>query len=199
MTVLITDTGRVEQRLLDVRARPSTTAFLGELRASSTRRSAGSALAEAAAAARRRRRRSSAPERRALVGAVIARASSSRSRRTGRTGCHGRRREPGPHRETTSPAASSRCSRRSKSRSTLLRLFGEMEVDATAASPRSIGRENAAFGLGETSRARQRATRHPGGSVARLGVLGPTRMDYSNNMAAVRAVARYLSRLLGDD
>ena len=34
--------------------------------------------------------------------------------------------------------------------------------------------------------------------VARLGVLGPTRMDYSNNMAAVRAVARYLSRLLGE-
>jgi transcriptional regulator of heat shock response len=24
-------------------------------------------------------------------------------------------------------------------------------------------------------------------------------MDYSNNMAAVRAVARYLSRLLGDE
>ena len=35
-----------------------------------------------------------------------------------------------------------------------------------------------------------------GGDLARLGVLGPTRMDYSNNMAAVRAVARYLSRLL---
>jgi heat-inducible transcriptional repressor len=35
--------------------------------------------------------------------------------------------------------------------------------------------------------------------LARLGVLGPTRMDYSNNMAAVRAVARYLSRLLGDN
>ena len=34
---------------------------------------------------------------------------------------------------------------------------------------------------------------------ARLGVLGPTRMDYSNNMAAVRAVARYVSRLLGED
>ena len=38
-----------------------------------------------------------------------------------------------------------------------------------------------------------------GGSVARLGVLGPTRMDYSNNMVAVRAVARYLTRLLGED
>jgi len=35
--------------------------------------------------------------------------------------------------------------------------------------------------------------------VARLGVLGPTRMDYSNNMAAVRAVARYLTRLLGEE
>jgi len=30
-----------------------------------------------------------------------------------------------------------------------------------------------------------------------LGVLGPTRMDYTGNMAAVRAVARYLSRALG--
>jgi heat-inducible transcriptional repressor len=38
-----------------------------------------------------------------------------------------------------------------------------------------------------------------GGELARLGVLGPTRMDYSNNIAAVRAVARYLSRLLGED
>ncbi|MBT5247761.1 MAG: heat-inducible transcriptional repressor HrcA, partial [Microbacteriaceae bacterium] len=32
-----------------------------------------------------------------------------------------------------------------------------------------------------------------------VGVVGPTRMDYSNNMTAVRAVARYLSKLLGDD
>lgn len=38
-----------------------------------------------------------------------------------------------------------------------------------------------------------------GGEVARLGVLGPTRMDYGTNMAAVRAVARYLSGLLADN
>ena len=38
-----------------------------------------------------------------------------------------------------------------------------------------------------------------GGSIARVGVLGPTRMDYSNNMAAVRATARYLTRLLSVD
>jgi heat-inducible transcriptional repressor len=32
--------------------------------------------------------------------------------------------------------------------------------------------------------------------AARVGVLGPTRMDYPGTMAAVRAVARYLSRFL---
>ncbi len=80
---------------------------------------------------------------------------------------------------------------------TLLRLFGEMEVDLGGVSAR-IGRENATFGLGETSVVSSGYS-SSGGSVARLGVLGPTRMDYSNNMAAVRAVARYLSRLLGEE
>jgi heat-inducible transcriptional repressor len=32
--------------------------------------------------------------------------------------------------------------------------------------------------------------------VARLGVVGPTRMDYPSTMAAVRAVATYVSRIL---
>ncbi len=35
-----------------------------------------------------------------------------------------------------------------------------------------------------------------GTEVAKLGVLGPTRMDYSQNIASVRAVARYLSKTL---
>lgn len=33
--------------------------------------------------------------------------------------------------------------------------------------------------------------------VAGLGVVGPTRMDYPTTMAAVRAVAAYVSRQLG--
>ena len=36
-----------------------------------------------------------------------------------------------------------------------------------------------------------------GFEVAKLGVLGPTRMHYSENIAAVRAVARYLTQTLG--
>ena len=79
----------------------------------------------------------------------------------------------------------------------LLRLFGEMATDQHGVSV-SIGRENAPFGLGETSVLTSGYT-SPGGDLARLGVLGPSRMDYSNNMAAVRAVARYLSRLLGEN
>ena len=31
-----------------------------------------------------------------------------------------------------------------------------------------------------------------------LGVVGPTRMDYPGNMAAVRAVARYVGHLLAE-
>jgi heat-inducible transcriptional repressor len=61
----------------------------------------------------------------------------------------------------------------------------------------SIGRENEPFGLAETS-VLTTGYGAAGGPLARLGVLGPTRMDYSTNMAAVRAVARYLSRSLGD-
>ena len=80
---------------------------------------------------------------------------------------------------------------------TILRLFGEMDPDDIGVSAR-IGRENDDFGLGETS-VLASGYAGPGGAIARLGVLGPTRMDYSSNMAAVRAVARYLSRLIGDD
>jgi len=35
-------------------------------------------------------------------------------------------------------------------------------------------------------------------AIATLGVVGPTRMDYPGSMAAVRAVARYLSRILDE-
>jgi heat-inducible transcriptional repressor len=86
---------------------------------------------------------------------------------------------------------------------TLLRLFGEMAADQNVGLSydnvrASIGRENAEFGLGEIS-VLTSGYGAQDGSVGRLGVLGPLRMDYSNNMAAVRAVARYLTGLLGED
>ena len=75
----------------------------------------------------------------------------------------------------------------------LIRLLGE------AAGPASvtvrIGAENPVEGLRGTSVV---TTGYGSGdqALARLGVLGPTRMDYPGTMAAVRAVARYVSQIL---
>lgn len=74
----------------------------------------------------------------------------------------------------------------------LLRLLSEMQQDARGISVR-IGHENPYGSLAETSVV---ATGYGPGSSAKLGILGPTRMDYPTTMAAVRAVARYLSRIL---
>ena len=79
---------------------------------------------------------------------------------------------------------------------TLLRLMSEMVTDAHGLGA-SIGRENEAFGLPEASVVT--SDYDAGGGTARVGVMGPTRMDYPSNLAAARAVARYLSRLLDED
>jgi heat-inducible transcriptional repressor len=76
---------------------------------------------------------------------------------------------------------------------TVLKIFTEMAADGIDVRAR-IGREMA-DPLGETSlvSSTYQAGVDESGS---LGVLGPTRMDYSTNMEAVRAVAKYLSRVL---
>jgi heat-inducible transcriptional repressor len=79
---------------------------------------------------------------------------------------------------------------------TLLRLMSEMVADEQGLAA-SIGRENAAFGLSEASVIA--SDYDAPGSPARIGLLGPMRMDYPTNLAAVRAVAHYLTRLLEDD
>ena len=79
---------------------------------------------------------------------------------------------------------------------TILRLMGEMVADEKGLAA-SIGRENEPFGLSEASvvASDYDAT----GSRARVGIMGPTRMDYPTNLAAVRTVARYLTRMLEED
>ncbi|WP_102192594.1 heat-inducible transcriptional repressor HrcA [Microbacterium aurantiacum] len=79
---------------------------------------------------------------------------------------------------------------------TLLRLMSEMVSDEHGLAT-SIGTENAPFGLGEASIVASNYAAPSG--TARVGVMGPTRMDYPSNLAAARAVARYLSRLLDED
>ena len=74
----------------------------------------------------------------------------------------------------------------------LMRLLGE------AASPPALTvRIGAETGLQGTSVV-SAAYGSGGQVVAKLGVLGPTRMDYPGTMGAVRAVARYVGQILGE-
>lgn len=76
----------------------------------------------------------------------------------------------------------------------LLRLLSEMAEDSAGVAVR-IGRETQHAGLAETSIVAA-GYGADGQAVARIGSLGPTRMDYAGTIASVRAVARYLSRIL---
>jgi len=78
----------------------------------------------------------------------------------------------------------------------LLRLIGEMQAEQHGVGLR-IGRENTHEGLSEASLVFT-GYDNQGGEVAKLGVIGPTRMDYAGNISAVRAVARYLTKILGE-
>lgn len=78
----------------------------------------------------------------------------------------------------------------------LLRLLGNMSLDERDLGVR-IGREHDEEALAETSLVAS-GFEHDGGE-SRIGIIGPTRMDYPRNISAVRAVARYLSSLFEDD
>jgi heat-inducible transcriptional repressor len=77
----------------------------------------------------------------------------------------------------------------------LLKLLGEATSSSTVTV--RIGSEVNYEGLGGTSVV---ATGYGPGdeALATLGIVGPTRMDYPGNMGSVRAVARYLSRILDE-
>jgi heat-inducible transcriptional repressor len=75
----------------------------------------------------------------------------------------------------------------------LLKLIGEVNDPTTVHV--KIGEENSVEGLRSTSVVT--VGYGPEASpYAGLGVLGPTRMDYAGNMSQVRAVARYVGDLL---
>jgi heat-inducible transcriptional repressor len=74
----------------------------------------------------------------------------------------------------------------------LMRLLGE--ADPAILTVR-IGTENPVAGLQSTSVV-STGYGSVGQPLAKLGVLGPTRMDYPGTMGAVRAVARYVGKIL---
>ena len=193
MTVLITDAGHVEQRTLDTH-RAVDEAFLGEVRAKLNGLIGGRSLTEATTllgdfAAQFRPERT--PFVDLVVGSLLDEAAAGRQEKLVMAGAANLVLTEDDFSGNLFPVLEA-----IEEQVTLLRLFSEMrsgDVDVVA----SIGRENESFGLAQTSVVASGYTAS-GGEIARLGVLGPTRMDYSTNMAAVRAVARYLSGLLGE-
>jgi heat-inducible transcriptional repressor len=200
MCVLITDTGRVEQRLVEVPG-PIDETVLADVRARLNTALGGLGLADATEVLARFPEQFE-PSRHPLISLLAAtlteQVGANRQDRLVMAGTANLVRTEEDFSGSIFPVLEA-----IEEQVTLLRLFGEMAVDQNGASAydsvrASIGRENAEFGLGEIS-VLTSGYGAADGSVARLGVLGPLRMDYSNNMAAVRAVARYLTGLLGED
>jgi heat-inducible transcriptional repressor len=193
MSVFITDSGRVEQRMLDVAA-PVDTVILADVRARLNSSLGGQGLAEAASllgSFADQFPSDQQPLVRHVASSLLEQVAANRQDKLVMAGAANLVRTEEDFTGSIFPVLEA-----IEEQVTLLRLFGEMAADQNGVSV-SIGRENAEFGLGETS-VLTSGYSSSGGSLARLGVLGPLRMDYSNNIAAVRAVARYLTRLLGE-
>ncbi|HXD28457.1 MAG TPA: heat-inducible transcriptional repressor HrcA [Arthrobacter sp.] len=189
LTVLITNTGKVDQRVVVVP--PETTdESLASLKAAFLTAASGQrlqAIGEVASAAC-----DHLPQSLRVPGKILAKAlgslgDNSTIDRIIMAGTANLARSTGDFPLTITPVLEAL-----EEQVVLLRLFSEMEQDARGIAVQ-IGRENIYGGLAETSVV---ATGYGPGASAKVGVLGPTRMDYPTSMAAVRAVARYLSRIL---
>ena len=188
LVILILSTGRVEQRLVELETTLDE-ADLGELRSRLNVAAAGKVIAEAAAALR-----AAVPERdggatAAVVDTVVEAFSDHRSDERIAVGGAANLARFGESFDTAVRPLLEAL----EEHVVLLKLLGETHTGGTLTV--RIGAEGPYQELAATSVI---ATGYGPGqeSLATLGVVGPTRMDYPGSMAAVRAVARYVSRIL---
>ncbi len=191
LVVLIAGTGRVEQRVLET-PQPIDEAVLGEIRARVNAESAGRLLTEAAARLRSLPDKLPPDDRdlvRSVVGALEDALVEEREERVVMAGAANLTRFGPDFPGSIGPVLDAL-----EEHVVLLRLFGELSGDPSAVAVR-IGHEIDHEALRTTSVV---TSGYGTGRdvVAGLGVLGPTRMDYPTTMATVRAVARYVSRVL---
>lgn len=191
LVVLITNTGRVEQRVVEVGEEPSE-ALLGEVRARLNSTVAGKRLTEVAGLVQTVPDQFPAEDR-TLVTRVLEAIEDAlaieREERIVLAGTANLARSGTDFAGTIGPVLEVL-----EEQVVLLKLLGEMAEDASGVGV-LIGHETAHVGLSETSVVAS-GYGGEGEPLARLAVLGPTRMDYPTTIAAVRAVARYVSRIL---
>lgn len=191
LVVLITGTGRVEQRMVEV-SNPLSEALIGDLRDRLNHASIGRSLATAMDGLGHVVDTFSADEQAAAAEVVSAVHDSLAIQREARVVLAG----------TANLARSGVDFRRSldhvleliEEHVVLLRLLSEMIDDPLSGVSVKIGAEMSHQGL--TEAAVVSSGYGPGEQTARLAVLGPTRMDYPTTIAAVRAVANYVSRAM---
>ncbi len=147
LTVLITDTGRVEQRVVELSGDPDD-AFLAVMRTRINQAVGGLGLAEAATRLETLSDEVEPAQRAAasvLAGTLVEQVLANRQERLLLAGSANLART-----ERDFPGSISPVLEAIEEQVVLLRLLGEMEADQHGVSG-SIGRENAPFGLGETS------------------------------------------------
>ncbi len=190
LLVLITDTGRVEQRSLDVPV-PLTDEEVGQLRAAFGSRLAGVRLADVPgvlADLPDLAPTSLRPAMTCVLAVVLATLVEQPEERVALAGTANLTRSALDFPTTLRPVLESL-----EEQVVLLKLIGEV-CDPTTVNV-MIGEENSVEGLRTTSVVTV-GYGPEDGAYAGLGVLGPTRMDYAGNISSVRAVARYVGELL---
>jgi heat-inducible transcriptional repressor len=194
MIVLITDTGRVEQRMIELPGALSED-DVGDLRAAFNSRIAGRRLADAPGLMTDLPE-TVPPEARPNLVAVLATVLETLVERsdervalagTANLARGGALDFPGTIRPVLEAL---------EEHVVLLRLLGESSDPQTVHV--SIGGENTHEGLHTASVITTGYGADSATAVASLGVLGPTRMDYPGAMGAVRAVARYVGQILAE-
>jgi heat-inducible transcriptional repressor len=188
LLVLILSTGRVEQRLVETAEEVDDDA-LSRLRTQVNSAAAGAVIADAVSALRKLAEEQS--ETSAVVEALVEAMSDHRSdERVAVGGAANLARFGASFDMDVRPLLEAL-----EEHVVLLKLLGEASAGDTLTV--RIGHEGPYQELSSTSVV---ATGYGprDEALATLGIVGPTRMDYPGTMAAVRAVARYVSRILDE-
>lgn len=191
LVVIISDNGRVEQRTVEAREQ-LTEPFIAELRARINAAGTGRRMPDLETALRHTVPafpEEDQPLAADVVGAVLDTISDEVEERIVMAGTAHLARTNIDFSRTISPVLEAL-----EEQVVLLRLLSEMASEPAVAV--RIGSETHNEALSETSVVAGRYASSNATVLGQLGVLGPTRMDYPTTMAAVHAVARYLSKTL---
>lgn len=191
LMVLITDSGRIQQHVIELGVRLEES-FISELRTKLNAALLGASLAEVKAKVKNISAGMN-PEQSKITNSIIKnlleQVDANRQEKVILSGTSNLAK-----REEDFPGSISPVLEAIEEQMVLLKLIGEMQTEQHGVSLR-IGRENTFEGLANASVVVS-GYENQGSEIAKLGVIGPTRMDYATNISAVRAVARYLTKML---